>query len=265
MQRHFILTNGRSGSNYLRSLFNQHPQIVNYGEVLGDWTIPYKLHQKFGLGGSSSASYLDYIYNSQVFFYLAQGYSAYSKILKKEKINFKFIKQVKTLGVKDFSINLRQRNLENYLIEREDILVINLFRRNSLKRLISLTSMERSGVVALRSNDVKAKGSRKLNLPIDNLLPQLKIFESEKNQQFDLLKQIDSQRILNIAYEDYFSSAESQKQYNQKIFAFLNVSDMKVQSNLTRILPDKLADKIENYQEVAQALHGTEYEPCLLN
>mgnify|MGYP001800029565 CR=1 FL=1 len=261
MQRHLILTNGRSGSNYLKSLLNQHPQVVNYGEVLGDWTIPYNLHKHFGLGCSSYEYYLDYIYSSKVFFYLAQVYSGYSKIIKKEKINFKNINQIATIGVKDFSINFVSRNIENYLREREDILVINLFRINSLKRLISLQSMKRSGVVMSRSNNEKVKS--KLNLPTNNLLQKLEIFEKEKKQQFSLLSQIDQKMILNIAYEDYFSSAASQENYNHKIFEFLEVAEMNVKSNLTRILPDKISDKLENYEEVAQTLSGTEYETYL--
>lgn len=263
MQYHLILTNGRSGSNYLRSLLNQHPQIVNYGEVLGDWTIPYKLHKKLGLGGDSAESYLDYIYSSKVFFYLAQIYSAYSKITKKEKINFKNINQVATLGIKDFSINFFRRNLEYYLKEREDILVINLFRRNSLKRLISLQSMNLSGVVEVRGNNAKVK--RKVYLPTDNLLPQVELFEAEKKQQFHILSKIEQKRILNIAYEDYFSSVQSQEQYNYEIFKFLQVPEMKVKSNHSRILPDKVSEKLENYEEVAQTLNGTEYEFYLLN
>ncbi len=42
MNRHIILTSGRSGSNYLANTLNQHPQIVNYGEVLATTLIPYK-------------------------------------------------------------------------------------------------------------------------------------------------------------------------------------------------------------------------------
>ena len=48
-----------------------------------------------------------------------------------------------------------------------------------------------------------------------------------------------------------------------KIFEFLEVAEMNVKSNLTRILPDKISDKLENYEEVAQTLSGTEYETYL--
>ncbi|MEM7581601.1 MAG: hypothetical protein AAF316_17540, partial [Cyanobacteria bacterium P01_A01_bin.80] len=75
MNKHLILTNGRSGSNYLVTLFNSHPQITNYGEVLGDWTLPYKLNKKIKFGlplFDNYHNYLNYIYNSKLFFYSSQ-------------------------------------------------------------------------------------------------------------------------------------------------------------------------------------------------
>ena len=47
--RHFILTNGRSGRNYFVQARNKQPQIANYGEVLGDWTLAGKyVRPRFG-------------------------------------------------------------------------------------------------------------------------------------------------------------------------------------------------------------------------
>ena len=42
MNKHFIFTSGRSGSNYLSNTLNISKKCVNYGEVLGEWTVPYK-------------------------------------------------------------------------------------------------------------------------------------------------------------------------------------------------------------------------------
>ncbi|MGB3512435.1 MAG: hypothetical protein WBA93_24990 [Microcoleaceae cyanobacterium] len=136
MQKHIILTNGRSGSNYLSNLLNTHPQIVNYGEVLGKWTLPYKLHTRLGLGGRSATDYLDYILTSPSFFYMGQLYSILSHFKKGKKINFKLWSQVKTIGIKDFSINFVKRNIKDYLRDHQDILVINLYRENQLKRIV---------------------------------------------------------------------------------------------------------------------------------
>jgi len=39
MNRHINLTSGSSGSNYLTNTLNQHPQLVNYGEILAGMLI----------------------------------------------------------------------------------------------------------------------------------------------------------------------------------------------------------------------------------
>ena len=45
MNRHIILTNGRSGSNNIANTLNLHAQLVNFGEVLGSWTLPRRLYE----------------------------------------------------------------------------------------------------------------------------------------------------------------------------------------------------------------------------
>ena len=92
MNRHIILTSGRSGSNYLTNTLNQHPQIVNYGEILASMIIPYKFYdrcKKYKLCNWSVIDYLNYAYNSKTFFYTAQFYSVYSHFRKKKAIKFK--------------------------------------------------------------------------------------------------------------------------------------------------------------------------------
>jgi len=101
MNYHFILTNGRSGSNYLVNTFNLHPEITNYGEILGEWTLPYKLYQRIG-NNLSISEYIDFIYKNRSFFTVAQFYSALSKFKKKEKINFKRRNQIKNFGGQRF-------------------------------------------------------------------------------------------------------------------------------------------------------------------
>jgi hypothetical protein len=87
MNKHIIFTHGRSGSNYLRDLLNTHPHVTNYGEVLGDWTLPQKLH-KIGWGGQSNIEFLERVYSSQSFFYLAQLYSTYEHVRKRKPRQF---------------------------------------------------------------------------------------------------------------------------------------------------------------------------------
>lgn len=46
MDRHVVLTLGRSGSNTLRDMLNQSPEVLNFGEVLGEWNTIRKIQRK---------------------------------------------------------------------------------------------------------------------------------------------------------------------------------------------------------------------------
>ncbi|WP_013324461.1 hypothetical protein [Gloeothece verrucosa] len=261
MNKHIILTNGRSGSNYISGVLNSHPHITNYGEVLGEWTVPYMIYDKFFKYRMSSESYLDYMYNSKFFFNAAQIYSAYSKIKRKEKINFKSYKQIKSLGIKEFSINFFRRNIDNYLASKKNIFVINLYRENSLARLVSIEAMTTTGIVSTQ----KKLGKIKIYLNPEGILERLNIFEKEKKDQFDLIENLEQKFIFNISYEEYFASPESQRELTKKIFEFLKVEPIDVTLNQKKILSRKLSNTVENYEEIVSILKGTQYEQYLFD
>ncbi|MGF1491251.1 MAG: hypothetical protein ACFBSC_02120 [Microcoleaceae cyanobacterium] len=265
MEKHIILSLGRSGSNYLVTLLNAHPQVTNYGEVLGEWMLPYQLHHRFGLGGKSISSYLEYIYDSQLFFYLGQVYSAFSHTRKREKINFKLRSQVKTVGVKDFSINFRRRDAWSFLKDHEDILVINLYRENLLKRYISLEKMSQSGVVAIRDNEVKEaqSQSKRIHLSPGKTLAKLEFFETALAEHMGLVGDLAPDRVLNVRYEDLFENPDAQSFYRDQIFSFLHVDPMPIKSGHRKITSDELSNVIENYEEVHSALSQTRFAQYL--
>ena len=67
-----------------------------------------------------------------------------------------------------------------------------------------------------------------------------------------------SQRVLRIDYEDLLSNED---QTPQKVFEFLGVDKhAKVVSNLRKATPDNLADAIENYDELVEAVRNTDLE-----
>ena len=264
MKKHIILTNGRSGSNYLVTLLNSHPQIANYGEVLGEWTTLYKVNQKVKFGQSLFNDYYDYmnyVYNSKLFFYISHIYSGYSKIKKQEKINFKSYQNIKTIGVKEFSINFKKRNIVNYIKEQEDLFIINLCRKNSLKRLISLEAMKNTGVISSK----KTKENKQIYLSAKNTLQQLEIFEKEKQDQFEMLESVPNNRILNIYYEDYFSEEKKHKKINKEILDFLQVKQINISSKHRKILDSDLSNIIKNYDEIYNLLANSPYEKYLIS
>lgn len=260
------MTNGRSGSNYLANLLNLHPEVTNYGEVLGDWTLPYKLYRlinKIPKNKILVSDYLDYIFENKIFFDIAQYYSMYSHIKKKEKQNFKQIKQIKTIGIKDFSINFFKRGIANYIAERPNLYIINLYRDNSLKRLLSLKLMNATGVVSVKNSNPSKK--TKIKLPIDNLIEKLELYEKEKEEQFELIRLSPKDKVMNVKYEDYFLSSEAHELHNQNIFDFLGVSQLNLVSEHKKISSKNLVNLLENYAQVAEVLKKTKYEKFLTN
>ncbi|NJL85184.1 MAG: sulfotransferase [Leptolyngbyaceae cyanobacterium SM1_1_3] len=262
MKKHIVFTLGRSGSNHLANLLNAHPQVTNYGEILGDWTVPYKLYKATEPFNFSVPQYLDYIYSSQAIFYMAHAYSALSHIQKAKPVNFKLWSQVETTGVKDFSLNFIKRNIPSYLKDREDILVINLYRENQLKRLISLKKMEASGVIALQNKHSQVKQQR-IFLDPGETIHDLQTFDMELRQHQALVEQIPEHRVLQISYEDFFGSKESQNHHREKIFSFLGVSSFEVASSHQKITPDKLDYVVENHEEILDTLSKTEFAKYL--
>jgi len=261
MNTHIILTNGRSGSNHLANTLNLHPHIVNYGEVLGEWTLPYKLHDRFGFGGFTMAGYLDYVYSSKTFFYAAQCYSAYSHLRKRQPLRFKSWHQVKTIGIKDFLIKFRERNVESFLQENDDLLVINLYRENALRRYLSLLFMEQTGVVVATNED--SSTPKKIRVPLENLVETLDRYQNETRDQLAFVGRLPANRVLNLRYEDYFASDESKAAYTEQLLTFLGVEPVPLQSSHQKILSTPLEYLVENYLELNACLQRTEHSRYL--
>ncbi len=264
MKKHFIYTGSRSGSNYLVSLLNSHPQITNYGEALGDWVSLYKLHSQFGLGGKSTLDYLNYIYTSPLFFSLAQVYSAIAHLRSGKPINFKGRKQVQTIGIKDFHMNLSgdKSPLWSFFENDNEMLIIHLYRENLLKKFVSLEVMTSTKIIS--SQDLNKKGSlknqpQKLYVSPSNVLQRLEKSYAMLQERMNRLEQLPQERVIHIRYEDLFSSALSHDFYRDEIFRFLGVQPINTAINQRKILSKNLSDIIENYNELYEMLIKTQF------
>ena len=268
VQRHFIYTEARSGSNYLVNLFNQHPHLVSYGEVLGDWTKPHQINRFLTLNGKPNKNYLEYIYSSKLFFYLAQIYYGWKNFRQKKPIQFKHYQDIKSLGIKDFHYNLRELDLCNFFQKNEDILIIHLYRENLLKQHISLELMRQSKVVSSEnltlsnknSNDVK---KRKLYIDTSEIMKILEIAENFVKEREEALSHLPDSRVLSISYEELFSSSESKNRFRDEVFKFLGVEQIDIESDHRKISSNNLVDIVENYQQVYDTLINTKFAKYL--
>ena len=257
--KHFILTSGRSGSNYLVNILNKHPNIVNYGEVLGKWTTPYKLYKILSLTGVDWCTFVDYLYNSITMHYAAQFISIYNRVKKRNPVDFKNVNKVFSTGMKDFAFLIEKRDLIEYLSKNNDIKVIHLHRRNLLKRYLSLVRMEITGIV----KSVKNINKEKMYVDINDMLEKIEIFSEESDLEFKIAKNIPDNRKLTVYYEDFFLNSVSIRNNVNRIFNFLEVNPILVESEQKKVSSDNLANNISNFNEVVFALKGTKYEKFL--
>lgn len=267
--RHFIYTGSRSGSNYLVNLLNQHPEVVNYNEVLGSWTLPCKIHGLIAGDRPLSKEYLEYIYSSKIFFYIAQLYAGFERVKKKQAINFKSIGQIKTLGVKDFHYHLKGEDnpLWSFFEQDQRLKIIHLYRTNVLKKYVSLKLLELTSIVANVSHTNKTQiqqyQQKKVRLDPDTILDILTQSQENLDQRLDRLRALPQDRVLSIRYENLFESPQSQDFYRQQVFEFLGVPDLTIKSKHTKLTKDNLEDVIENYEEIRQIVKGTTFEHLL--
>ncbi len=259
--RHFVLTHGRSGSNFLVNTLNRHPALVNYGEALGEWSVPYKIFCYLHMLGVEWDNYLDLLYTMRIFYYGSQAVSAVSHMRDRKKINFKWRGNIVSVGLKDFAFLIEKRGLMDYLQSRSDIRVLHLFRRNHLKRYISLLNMHATGVV---KSEARIMGRKKLVIDVADMIDKLQVFEKEETVGFAIANVIPKNRIFQIDYDEYFSDPDVTKEINSLIFKFLGVADMALMSSQKKIMSNKLVDCIDNYDEVCDALSGSRLERFLL-
>lgn len=260
--KHFILTSGRCGSNFMANTINLSSNAVNYGEVLGPWTMPHKLHhwalKNFGL---SYEGYLDYLWSNDLFFYAAQSYSAYSHLRKKTPINFKRKSKLTTLGIKDFYTHIRKNKIEDYFIDQGQLNVIHLRRDNLLKRLISSMLMNKVGVVSTQDN---ANKNLKAEINVQRLLKYLDSDAELNRAEQDFVKKLEKRHpVYKVSYEDYFKDLESLNNYNKEIFEFIGVEPIEKMSGHKKILSNQLREVVGNYDELESAIKLTPYEEYL--
>lgn len=263
MNKHIILTSGRSGSNYLSSLLNNHPNVINYGEVLGEWTTGYKVNKYLRLGQGDASSYLDYIYRGQGYFQLSQNYARLKSLIGKGKAPTKRWTDIQSFGVKDFAMTLIDRGAKDFLMNNPDIRVISLYRENALRRYASVIMLDETGVVSTDHAKSKTAAKKKRNevyLPPDTFISGLRRTEQVVQDQQDMTNALDPSRVLSIRYEDLFSSDDSKRAFATKMFGFIDVEPQPLKSSHKKLNSDNLKELITNYDEVFEMCKGTDDE-----
>lgn len=258
---HFILTLGRSGSNTLVDLLNQNPAFFNYGEVLGPWTYMRRLQKQVPILPKENDAYLDFLLRDSAFLRNLLRYRNTVKRLKAQKADIKSLSKIRTVGIKDFSLNLRRADIPDYLVGRERIKVIGLVRQNLLDRMVSNALLQETGVVANRTGGQTARA--RLALDPDQVITQLKIIEEENRELTDCLRAIPEQRCMTVAYEDFFRDDATRSRLLIDIMDFLEIPVIRPEVRMQKIASAGALGAIENADAVREVIVGTRFEKFL--
>jgi len=259
MQRHVLINHGRSGSNYFVNLINSHPSAVNYGEVLGEWTLSSRLIRDRLFKDKDRAEYLDWVTQSRSYFFAAHVYSFFARLRSGQRPHFTGLSADTTVGIKEFYVNFERFGLLDYLHKNNDIKVIYLIRKNLLQRYLSLKHMEQTGINKVRRAQSSA-ALESLSLDIPEMLSGLAILKSETERLEKLVAELPEERVFRIDYEEYFSCQEEERiRTQQDLQIFLGIKPVRLVSEHKKILGGKSKETIKNFDDVRAALLDTEF------
>ena len=251
---HLVLTLGRSGSNYLTNAINQSPDAVNFGEVLGAWTLPQRVLAKGPWRRPDRL--LDALYDSPVAYGAMMAGGNLVRLRNKRPLSFPSRGRLRTLGVKDFSLNFENRGIPAYPIERDDLLVVGLRRRNTLHRVLSGHTLSRTQQ-AVRT-DEKAEAPR-IELDVDAVLRDLDVYAREEEALEKTLSAVPASRLHRLTYEDLFASADSRRNALEGVFSFLGLPYEGEESDHKKMSAAPLPERFSNFDALRRRLGGTPY------
>ncbi len=237
-----VITTPRSGSTWLATLLDSHPQIKSFEEPFiwredrPNWTdtgFPTYYNYKTSANQKSFLTlfrYLDILnsYKSETDFDIIGFKIMYNQIQENPEVMVKLL-------------------LDNYRI-------IHLIRQNYLDVIISRAAKKQHRIA--HSSQVQSK-TKQVTIDTSCLIEDLDRC-TRNNRLFRLLLKIMPFSVLEITYESM------QQDYNQVLCSvanFLDVSSDSIvfKSELKRINQGEYSDKIANYDRVLETLSGSSY------
>ncbi|MCB9233624.1 MAG: sulfotransferase [Bacteroidia bacterium] len=245
-QRFIILGWYRTGSNYLVSLLNSHPQVVGYSEVF----YPKQVFWGNGVYGHGSEDPADFPLRERDSAQFLQSF-----------VFRPYSPGVKAVGFKIFYPQLSHegfQGLKEALEGMKDLKVIHLKRENMLRILVSDLLAKQTGEKVSVSQKAMEQKLLKVN--------QIYLDPAETKAYFEKLKAFQDQydaffadhEVLQVRYDQLQNDANATF---EKVFQFLGVKPRKTFSILIKQNTLPLSDLVANFEELRTYFIGTQWEP----
>ena len=234
-QKILLLGNARVGSTLLQSYLNKHPNIYCEGEIYN--TDHLKFYGKAG-------KLRQQMNNDPLKFLNTYGYPKHSK-------------KIKFSGFKLFYSHFKTDETKiiwDYLIKDQDIKIIHIKRRNTLRALVSLK-------IATKTNQWRSFNEKS---DIEN--KQISLTKDECIKEFELQKKIYSEidnifnrhKITEVYYTDLINNRQETM---NDVFDFLNVEKIKLQNTvLKKQNPEPISELVVNYSSLKNEFQNTRWE-----
>ncbi|KAJ8764314.1 hypothetical protein K2173_006054 [Erythroxylum novogranatense] len=237
-----ILSMQRSGSGWFETLLNSHVNVSSNGEI-------FSVLDRRG-NSSSIQEVLDKVYNLDWF-------TSASKNECSAAVGFKWMLNQGVMA--------HHKDVVDYF-NRRNVSVIFLFRRNLLRRMVS---------VLANSYDRYAKllnGTHKSHVHSDDEAKTLSKYKPTINSTLlvDDLKKVEMMAARAVEYFNstrhmvlYYEDLVKNRTKLQDVQQFLRLPKMELTSRQVKIHKGPLSEFVENWEDVNTTLNGTEYESFL--
>lgn len=229
-----VISEGRTGSNYLMYLLRSHPEIVMYSELFNrndPKVLEFlKLERRLVKNDEDPAEYI----SKEVF---CPGYPS----------------EVRGVGFKLMYYQARTKNWEGlwkYLKETKDIKIVHMMRKNLLARYLSLVLARRENVYI--TFDAK-KGIHKdpIFLDYDDFDAKLNGSVKDRNNIKNFFRGSDY-------YEVYYENLlENKNEECSRLQEFLNLSYKTLTSGTIQQRQGSLKEMVMNYDELKEKYKNT--------
>ena len=233
-----IITRGRTGSNFLFSLFDSHPRIRHYSEIIS----PRRLRNKKG-------------FKEEI---VARGSVAFFKKC------FEPVDKELTVGMKfhyhHFHENYGKKwdipdlyQTLDYFVSDRSIKILHLKRRNILKTLISVRVSDQTKQYVLR-NESERKNDIRIKLAMADCRREFRQTRENEKKSDGLFRHHE---VLEVAYEDL---VDEETATCNRILDFLRVPRHPMASKIFQRNTRSLRDVVENYEKIKNKIAGTSRE-----
>jgi hypothetical protein len=250
-----LITRQRTGSGALGSILHRHPKLFYTGEILhpDDRNNPHSFFSHLADTPERAAAYADP--NTRAA--LVQSYFAHVTAATAPRMP---VLDIKYRSLQHWNPGWQGFFDRPWLIayaRQERMPILHLRRRNYLATYISGRLAEANQV--WHTDDAAGLRVRSLHAPPKDVLNFLTICVREAALMTDWLRA--HERVLTLDYEDMLDQdGQMRSKIAERTAAFLQIPPFEHRNSaFIKQAPPRLADAIENFDEVATALQGTEF------